>query len=243
LISERPELIEIYLRGAKISSLLNEVVYGTKTVKGAALRVPIKLFDILSTRLTEASPRAARAFLVSRTDAEFRKRHLHIDPSALRDKVVFSNPLLKDIQSEFFLTAEKEGLLSESDREHVIERYRQEIVEYGDVTFLLHEEYVLFLGQAAHSELLDVARTKLAPRFVDLISDAARDCDADDPDGYFEDHSRALAAMENLFPNDTEVASYVEAALGAIEDTVNEVKENSSESPRGSGSVFDDVDT
>lgn len=225
LISQRPELIEIYLRGAKIGSILYEVVYGTKTFDGAKLRVPQKLFDILASRLQEANPRAVRLFLFSRVDAEFRKKYIEINPSILVDEISFGNPLVRDVQSQFFLAIRQDGILSDPDYERIVERFRQEIVNYGDVTFLLDEKYVSFLGPQGYSKLLDAARTELAPQFADLISDFADECDEDDPEGFFEENSKALGALETLFPDDKDVNSHVQAAYNVIEEKVTEIKD------------------
>jgi hypothetical protein len=97
------------------------------------------------------------------------------------------------------------------------------------VTFLLDDQYNSFLGPTAYAELLDAARTELAPQFADLISGIAGDCDTDDPEGYFEDNSQALDALETLFPDDEDVRSHVQAAFTVIEETVSEVNEKPTE--------------
>jgi hypothetical protein len=229
LISEQPELIEIYLRGAKLASILYEVVYGTRSVKGAKLRVPRKLFDVLALRLAEAEPRQACLFLLSRVDAEFRKRYLKQHPNLMRGAITFRNPLVRDPHSQFFVTANRECLLSDEDKARVVRQLKQEVIDYGDVTFLLNDEYISFLGEAAYAELLDAARMELAPRFADLITDLAEDCDTDDPEGYFEGSTEALNALEILFPDDVEVRLCVEAATSVIDDKVGEVKESPAE--------------
>jgi energy-coupling factor transporter ATP-binding protein EcfA2 len=112
LISKRPELIDIYLRGAKVASILNEVVFGTQQFEGASLRVPRSHFEILASRLKEASPRSLRSFLLRRADPEFRKRYLEIDQRPLFADIFFSNPVVDDTQSRFFVLVNREGLLA-----------------------------------------------------------------------------------------------------------------------------------
>jgi hypothetical protein len=179
----------------------------------------------LASRLRESKPRAIRSFLIARTDTEFRKRYVELDPQILREDVSFGNPLIRDSQSEFFIVAGREGLLSTSDREDITERWEAEIVDYGDVTFLLNDRYVSFLGTTGHAKLMEAARVKLAPRFADLISDMSSDCDADDPEAYFENQSEALEALRNLFPDDEDVDSYVDHAFSTIEETVSEIND------------------
>jgi hypothetical protein len=235
LISERPELIEIYLRGAKISSILYEVVYGTKTFDGAKLRVPQKLFSVLASRLPEATPRAVRLFLSSRTDAEFRKNYIKKNPEILSEQISFANPLVRDVESQFFVAVRRDGILPDTDHQYIIERLKREIVEYGDVTFLLDDQYISFLGPTAYAQLLTAARTELAPQFADLISGIAEECDEDDPEAYFDDNSQALNALEVLFADDAEVQLNVQAAYAVIEETVNEIKEKPTESTNENG--------
>lgn len=230
LIAAQPELIDIYLRGAKISSIINEVVYGTKTVKGAKLRVPRKLYEVLAGRLSEAPPRARRLFLVTRTDAEFRSRYLKRHSNVFREEISFVNPLTRDPQSQFFLIAGREGTISDADHRHVVERLKQEVVEYGDVTFLADDDYVAFLGAAAHAELLEAARTDLAPRYADFVAGFVDDCDKDDPESYFQDNVQALEALETLFPDDMDIATQIQSAHEIIEETINEIRESTSTS-------------
>ena len=234
LISERPELIEIYLRGAKLPSLLHEVVYGTKKVIGSTLRVPKTLYDILAFRLKDASPQAARSFLITRTDAEFRKRFLQENPKFLRGNLGFSNPLIKDIQSQFFITIGREGLLNEQNRNDLLDCFASEIANYGDVTFLLDDDFISFIGPDSYAQLIEIARTDLAPNFEDLISGMADGCDEDNADDYFDDSSEALNALQVLFPEDEKVHSYVSTALALIEETVTEAKDNAEETGQNS---------
>jgi energy-coupling factor transporter ATP-binding protein EcfA2 len=224
LISEQPELIEIYLRGAKMNSILYEVVYGTKRVKGAKLRVPRKLFEPLALRLQEASLRAARLFLLTRVDAEFRRNYIKKYPSVLRDEITFSNPLVRDPQSQFFVTVGREGILPEPDHERLVEHLKRELTTYGDVTFMLDDQYISFLGRDAYDELLLSARTELAPQLEELVSSIADNCDTDDPESYFEDSTDALDALEALFPDDADVHSNIHETRSLIDEKVEEIK-------------------
>jgi energy-coupling factor transporter ATP-binding protein EcfA2 len=224
LITERPELLEIYLRGAKISSLLNEVVYGTRSFAGAALRVPRTLYDILSKRAQEAPPRAVRMFLLIRADAEFRKRFLEQNRRVISEEIFFGNPVLEDAHARFFLLVNREELMNSSEHCRVVDQLCTEITGYGDVTFLLDDEFISFLGPENHSKLLEVARRKLAPSLTQVIEQHASECDADDPEGYFADNFRALEALTVLFPNDNDVKSRVDAAFEIIEDKITEIK-------------------
>ncbi|TWB04336.1 hypothetical protein FBZ96_102811 [Bradyrhizobium stylosanthis] len=230
LISAQPELIDIYLRGAKLTSILQEVVYGTKTIKGAKLRVPRKLYGVLASRLQEAQPRAQRLFLLTRTDSEFRKKYLKLNTQALSYEIGFGNPLVRDVQSQFFVCAGREGLLSKADHRHIVEQFKHEIINFGDVTFLLDDDYIEFLGPKALSELMETARLDLAPRYAEFVSGFAGECDEDDPESFFDDNVQALEALEALFPDDSEIVGHVQAAHAVIDETVNEVKERSTQS-------------
>jgi hypothetical protein len=240
MIARRPELIEIYLRGAKITSILNEVVCGTRRVAGAAVRVPRKLFDLLSQRLREASPRHSRLFLCTRTDAEFRAHHIAQDPRVLQDWLVFSNPLLEDPDCRFLLTLSNDGLMTETVRVAFVSRLEEEIIHYADVTFLLDEEFSSFLGPDTHRELLRVARTRLLPNLADVMSGRATDCDADDPEAYFQTEFDSLDALQSLFPGDDAVKSHVATASGVIEEAIEEARTKSKENSEEDRSYFDE---
>jgi hypothetical protein len=61
---------------------------------------------VLASRLPEATPRAVRLFLTSRTDAEFRKRYIQKNPKILSDQIAFANPLVRDVESQFLLPSD-----------------------------------------------------------------------------------------------------------------------------------------
>jgi hypothetical protein len=240
LIAKRPELIEIYLRGAKLSSILHEVVCGSRRVAGAVVRVPRKLFGLLSERLREASPREARIFLSTRTDVEFRAVHIRHDRRVLSGNLTFSNPLLKDPDAQFFLMLFRDGLMTDSVRSMFAKRLEEEIVHYADVTFLLDKEFISFLGPELRAELLHAARTRLLPNLGNIMSDRATDCDADDPEAYFEMEFESLEALQSLFSGDKMVKSEVEVASGVIEEAIEEARAKAKEPSENDRDLFDE---
>jgi hypothetical protein len=70
LISESAELIELYIEGAKLDRLLGEVVCRAVKIEGAAIQVPVRLYEQLLRRLdSQGSNYIVRRFLSSRCDA------------------------------------------------------------------------------------------------------------------------------------------------------------------------------
>lgn len=89
-------------------------------------------------------------------------------------------------------------------------------------------------------ELLRAVRDELAPQFSDIISNIADDCDTDDPESYFEDSIEALGALEELFPDDEDTNSHIQAAHSLIEETIEEVKENSTNESADDHSAYEE---
>src|SRR5262249_10237389 len=151
-----------------------------------------------------------RTFLSTRADADFRTLHVSRDPRLISADLTISNPLVDDPEMSFYLALERDGLLDVEGRAYLTTRLEDEIVHYDDVTFLLNGNFKNLLGSENYQSLLRTARTKLIPNLERVIANQAADCNADDPEGYFEKNSQALEALEALFPKDDEVRIQVE---------------------------------
>ena len=152
----------------------------------------------------------------------------------------FGYPLLRDPQSQFFVTVGREGLLTEPDFDKLVRQLHYELINYGDVTFLTDERFTALLGKERHNELLRAARDELAPQLTDIISNIADDCDTDDPESYFEDSIESLSALEALFPDDEDTNSHIQAAHSLIEETIDEVKAKSTSESEDDPSAYEE---
>ena len=116
LVADSAELVELYIRGAKLERLLIEVVCGPFAIAGAKVRVPAALYPVLLARL-RAHPldSTLRHFLINRCDRRFLVPDLAYDSYA---------PLLAKLNSL--------DLLPESVRQEAVARIEDATLTWFD---------------------------------------------------------------------------------------------------------------
>ena len=119
LVADSPELVELYVAGARLERLMVEVTCGPETIPGAKVRIPTHLYGHVIERLA-ARPLGAvlKSFLVSRCDAGFLAAFV-----AARPEVLDLPPcmMLEDDPNIRVLAAlRRAGCLPEDVRENVL---------------------------------------------------------------------------------------------------------------------------
>ena len=118
LISDSAELIELYIEGAKLDRLLGEVVCGAVKIEGAAIQVPIKLYDRLLRRMdSQGSKYNVQRFLTSRCDSTFLDAYLNRHPSLVGELVsLIMSTMAYDSDTILLARINELALLNELDR-------------------------------------------------------------------------------------------------------------------------------
>jgi hypothetical protein len=261
IVARDPELVELYVKGVKVSQLLREATAGAVSVSGAKVSIPSALFSDLLLRLKAAlseSPDAVRQFLLTRSDDDFFQLALSsLDQSRLFLGTIY-RPASSHSMSRFVLRAFRLGVLNEPEREKFVEKLRDQIESEGDVDFLFKEpEFEELLGEQERQGLLDFARSEIVAYVEDLIDNEASAYDSDiDPEDFFDDLKFQFEVFASLFPGDDEVTGRLSDGMRKIEEKVEELKFKAyehdsyddydgprvaSSSGAGGRSIFDDL--
>jgi hypothetical protein len=263
LIAEDVELVDIYLAGTPLTTILSEVSCGDVGIKGVKVIVPRGRYDAMIERLDTinskewAGARALHQFLSYRCSSEFLERYIARHPGFVDGLRVGSYlSVVSDVG--VIIRLEEFNLLPESRRKKVVASIRDLAVSTPDADFLADRFNCLFRDNERR-EILNNVKETLIPNLDDEISNWESNFDSDDdPDAYFDPLGSALRSYADVFAKDETIASNIELALESVRETVRELERgkeypeddydpsysnaSSSSDSAPARSVFDDVD-
>ncbi|WP_066802964.1 hypothetical protein [Sphingomonas asaccharolytica] len=234
LIGQETELVTLYVRGARVSQLLDEAICGGSARAG--ILVPPDLYPIVLARLPKSGDtnEAVRRFLLRRSGAAFLAAFLARYPGLLTQGSFTQAPIARDDWALLAVKAARHACLPDGVRETLLERLRTHVEEFGDVSFLIGDEFDPVLTDANRADFVALARTGLAERFEMLIDNESSNYDHSwDPDQWFEDLRSLISEHAELFPGDETIEEAVEDAQYRINRVVNGLEER-----RGPGSYY-----
>lgn len=214
-IATRPELLEIYLTGSALDSLLAEITCGDIGLE-AALVVPEAFSELVASRLSQTNRDPAYQtrvanFLVTRCGAEFLARYgttvrsLDVDPD---------QPGSLRIAARLHAL----GLLAEPVRSAIVAYYELQAVDWLDLRILTDAELRDLVHPDERERTLLRLRDEVIPHlssYVDLERDNFDGTEA--PDDVAERLRDALETLLGAFPGDEEIDQAVEAAHGDVD--------------------------
>ena len=263
LIAEDVELVDIYLAGTPLSTILSEVSCGDVGIKGVKVIVPRDRYDAMIERLDTINAkewgdaRALHQFLSYRCSSEFLKRYIARHPDFIDGLRVGSYlSVVSDVG--VIIRLQEFKLLPELKRQNVVASIRDLAIRTPDADFLADRFKCLFRDNE-REEILNEVRETLIPNLDDEIAYWESNFDSDDdPDTYFDAFVSALRGYADAFENDKIVTSNIELALEAVRETVRQLEReteypeehddsfysdvSSTSDSSSARSVFDDVD-
>jgi hypothetical protein len=192
-IAKSPELIEIYLRGAKPETIVQEVVCAGITVSGAPLVVPNSLHDLLVDRIANLPAPSLRTFISYRSNRPFSERIMALRADLWKRLDNLVAPLRDDIDVDLLTTLHSQGLLPEERRLKFVQEVRVAAIDEADSSFLQDDGIFETLTGAERTEILDdIEREVLArlPQHVDRVKET---WDSDyDPGDHFDEFQASI---------------------------------------------------
>lgn len=192
-VAASPELVEVYLRGAKPMSIADEVVCGGIHVHGAPVVVPDSLHLLLAERIESLDPIFLVSFLSYRSNRKFSELMLQRRPAILNRLRSFCSPIKEDTDASLLATLHRQGLLPEEIRLNFVEALRTAAVEEADPSFLDDSSLEAVLTDSEKSELLAAVESELLPKVAEHVTRLRRDWDKNsDPEEYFEQFGASI---------------------------------------------------
>jgi energy-coupling factor transporter ATP-binding protein EcfA2 len=223
LIAGDPERLDIYLRGSRVDTLLDEVTCGSTGIQGVRVVVPSSRYALFATRLaTQPNDTAKYLFLAHRCGRPFLKAYLALDQSVLTDALAFAAYMEASPQVRFLARLHEYGLLPEAERLEFVKQAGELAVDACDHTFLTNPHVRDMLEEREVGRILQRVRNELVPQLWDLVWDWRSNCRSsrEDPAGYFAPLVEALEAFGNEFSGDAKCEQEIAHALSSVEDAV-----------------------
>ncbi|HEV7228589.1 hypothetical protein [Brevundimonas sp.] len=192
-VAKDPELVQLYLQGARADTILREVVCAGETVYGAPVVVPNQLHGLLADRIGALSASQLISFLSYRSNAAFSALILSRRPDIFERLTSFFTPIKDDMDAQLVAKLHAQGLLPEEIRLGFVERLSDAAAEEADSSFLEDEDIGAVLTDGEREALLDRIDHEVL-QHLDSHVDRLRDgWDSDyPPDDYFDDFRRSI---------------------------------------------------
>jgi energy-coupling factor transporter ATP-binding protein EcfA2 len=263
-LRQRPDLVELYLRGAKIQQILSEVVCEECTPIKDALVVPKSMDDLLASRIQETPDevglnQALFTFLHERASRAVLSSVLQQSPAIPGRTSSIPWKAYIDPKICMHARAHALGLLEERWRTEIVNELEKSIFERFDSSVLDDD---LILGLFPPNQLLRLAARLSGELFDSLSRKVSRiidDADLDiDPESNFDEVKEFAMSVRHLFSENAYVQEKLDELDGEIEEGIEQVADQKDESkvewegedippsrvtaPSRSRSLFSDVD-
>lgn len=226
-VASSPELIEIYLRGAKPDSIAREVVCAGIEIYGAPVIVPDALHDLLSDRLSKLQTYEIASFLSYRANRTFTALMLSRIPGLLDRLQSFATPIKDDTDASLLTKLHKYNLLPESLRLAFVKCVHEAAIEDADSSFLDDEEIGAVLTAGERDEIIADVRENVLEKLDEHISRVRREWSNDfPPKDQFEQLSDSIKTFAEAAGDTGYRAVVVARATQMIEEAVNDMGED-----------------
>jgi hypothetical protein len=263
VIAEDRELLDIYLAGAPIDRLFNEVTCGDVGVQGVKVIVPSSRYELLLSRLEtfniaqQDNLRKLHRFLAYRCDRDFLVRLITKIPNFISNLQVGSYlNAISDV--DVIVRLQQFGLLPETKRCVVATEIHKLALVTPDAGFLQEGIRTLLMPEE-FAKILEDVRTKLLPELPRTVQNWRDDFyhNQQDPESYFDELVNALKEFRDELSGHYTATIQIESALAEIKEIILDLmaeqpqepdsddfrgSRTNAESDDGSRSVFDDVD-
>lgn len=191
-VAGSPEKIEIYLHGARATSLIYEVVCAGVSIDGNPVIVPNSLLPLLLDRMENLSRTQLRTFVSYRSNRDFSRMLLSARPDLL-NVGSFCAPIAEDADTSMVAKLHSQGLLPEETRLLFVESARSCALDYADSSFLDgHVLEALLTDDEAAAILRDVKEEVLG-KIDDQVSRHRSEWQSDyPPDEHFTEFEESI---------------------------------------------------
>ncbi len=227
LVAESPEMIELYVRGAKLEKLLAEVVCGQTQFRGASVHVPHDLYEPLLDRVSAKDllhDDEVLRFAAYRGDGEFLRRY--------QERAGGLQVLAENITSDmrwcteltFLAASHSHGQLDEAIRAAAVERVTKLAVAWGDLRPFRDGDVRDLFTQAEFDALEAGFRSEIVDRFGHDPEAWEDRLVSGDRAAHLRDLQEAVETFALLHPEDNELTAQSEAAARAIEERIEAIE-------------------
>lgn len=234
-LATSPELVEVYLKGARPNSIIYEVVCAGVNIQGAPLVVPPTLNQLLADRIGTLEGHYLKTFLSYRSNRAFSTLMFERRPDLLTGMGSFTSPIKEDPDVTLLSAMHRQGILSEEYRLNFVASVRDALVAFADASFLDAPYLDQVLNQDEMADYLELAKTEVLTRLPAYVDDLKSNWDREyPPDEVFSELEKSVTKLcEAITPfeyDDTPVVRLKSAVRRAVYDMEDEYHEPPSSS-------------
>lgn len=195
-LAQSPELVELYLRGAKPETILYAVVCAGVTIQGAPMVVPATLNELLFERIGNLAAGALRTFVSYRSSVAFSQIMLMRRPDILEGARHFISPIHEDPDASFLVNLHRQKVLPIDWRDHLATKLLQALEDEADPSVFEADYIETILTEQEVQQAAVLARDKVLPNIPHYVRAVREEWSNDYPP---EDHFYALeTAIETI---------------------------------------------
>jgi hypothetical protein len=225
-VARDPELVEVYLRGAKPDSIVREVVCAGITVYGAPVVVPNNLHSLLAERIRGLETYNLSSFLSYRSNREFSALMLKTRPNILDRLTSFVIPIKDDVDASLVATLHDQGLLPEEIRLNFVAELHRAAVGEADSSFLDDSGLAAVLTDKEKDRILADVETDVLQRIDNHVNRLRADWDKDyPPEDHFENFEKSLKLFAHALADKADYRKVLRLARNEISEAVARMNE------------------
>lgn len=257
LVADSPEMVELYVRGAKLEKLLAEVVCGSVELTGASVHVPQSHYDTVLDRMAQKdlANRDLLRFAAYRSDAEFLGRYTA--RAGDLDGVVqrITSDMIFNTELDFIARVHEAGLLAEPTRLAAVARISELSLHWADVEPFRDKRVRALFAEDELKHLAERFRTDILEKYGRAPGEWNDRLVSGDRKRHMQDLREAIETFAQFYAGDDELAAEAAAAAIAIEEFIDSLEDEEEDvggastpvAPKLSptdqlATIFDDVD-
>lgn len=262
VVSQDPELVDIYVSGTPVSTLIGEVSCGEVELEGVKVVIPGSRFELFSERL-ETFGRSRREnqgkayrFLAYRCSKEFLEIYIERNESLI-DSLQVASYFYAIADIDLIVRLNELGLLPEKKRIEVREEIGTLAIEVPDSGFLAPDVRTLFKADELQALMNRFKKEVVENLEWHIDSWRSNYPSGEDPESYFEPLVSALNDFSQEMASDGSAIQLINDAQSSIQGTIEDLHSELPQEPdyddyySGSDvgpyhvdqrSIFDDVD-
>jgi energy-coupling factor transporter ATP-binding protein EcfA2 len=262
IVARSPELIELYVHGAKVDRLVREVVCAPLGAQNAHVRVPTALFPVLLERFQErVLDESFKAFLGARAGDKFLRQITNARPDILEWA---ETTLTNDLSSGSLLLLaglNSYGLLPDHARTRIVERVDDDAITWMQTKAFVESMYSQIFSADELDTLAARFRKEWLTDLTNLLDELRGRFSSDNELGLYEEFKDNMEKAETFFfpdgrPEDLEIFySDISVHIGTLEEeeppsapstwsgqATTSASISAASTAADSGTIFDDVD-
>jgi hypothetical protein len=236
LVADNPELVDLYISGASMDKLLNEVTCGRVGLTGVKLVVPASRFDTIIRRLHEyresregtwedkrARQRQSDDFLANRCSKEFLARYMHQTFEFMEPDLGVGSYLSAGSDFLVLVALRQYGLLYVEQVRAILEQVKDLAAETPDADFLIYPRIRRFFTDAEINEIMAHVRRVLVPNLDNTLWSWRMNYKSlEDAASYYSSLTEALEAFRDYFALDDGARRALSGAIEAVDQLISE---------------------